>query len=57
MRDVAAKPCVRRTGEPDPLFSLSVNNIVTIRLCRLSKTGGVKTRVVKVRPITSEVQR
>ena len=44
-------------GEPDPLFSLSVNNIVTMRLTRLLKDGGVKTRVVKVRPIASEVQR
>ena len=44
-------------GEPDPLFSLSVNNIVTMRLARPGKSSGVKVRVVKIRPIASEVQR
>jgi hypothetical protein len=44
-------------GEPDPLFSLSVNNIVTIRLSRPLRDGGVKTRVVRVWPIASEIQR
>ena len=44
-------------GEPDPLFTLSVNNIVTIRLSRPLRDGGVKTRVIRVWPIASEIQR
>ena len=44
-------------GVDDPLFSINVHNVVTIRLTRLLRDGGTRQRVIRVRPIASEVQR